>query len=132
MNFRPPNASGDGRDPRITNLLRAAYRAPDDPAYWGALEARIVARVLGADARPTEWWDAFAGWTRAGLLAAGVVAAIALAAAFETRAEEARVAYEAVVEAPPLLAGQRAVRAASARLPRADAREATLRYVIAH
>jgi hypothetical protein len=126
MNFRPPRApSGDGRDPHITSLLRSAYQAPQDPSYWEGLEARIMSRVTGA--RPAEWWDVLAQWTRAGLLAAGVAAVAALAAAWQTRAAEARVAYEVVAKTPPVLPGQRAAHTAGA-----SEREAALRYVTAY
>jgi hypothetical protein len=126
MNFRPPRKQpGDGRDPRITQLLRAEYLAPQDPSYWQGLESRVMARVTGA--RPTEWWDVLAQWSRAGLLAAGLAAAAALAAARQTRAAEARVAYEVVAESPPVLPSQRAAYTAGA-----SEREAALRYVTAY
>ena len=110
----------DDRDPDVTRLLRAAYEQPADPTYWEELEQRILARVTAAPS--AEWWEAFAGWTRAGLLAAGIAAAVATAAMFQTRAAEVRVAYEAVVETPPVLSGVPATRASGV-----SDRDATLR-----
>ena len=119
--------SGDrDRDPRVTRLLREEYRAPSDPAYWDGLESRILAYVRATPPAAAEWWEAFAGWTRVGLVAAAVAVAVALSALLRTRDVEARVAYEAVVEQPPATL-------ASARLGRtagAPEREADFRYVI--
>src|SRR5215208_2557351 len=108
------NARGpDDRDPEVTRLLRAAYEPPADSTYWQGLERRILARVAAAGAAPAaEWWEAFAGWTRAGLIAAGLAGVVAAAAMFQTRAAAVRVAYEAVVETPPLLSGVQTMRTA--------------------
>src|SRR5215207_1524290 len=114
----------DDRDPDVIRLLRAAYQPPADPTYWEGLERRILARVAAAGAAPApEWWEAFAGWTRAGLIAAGFAAAVTTAAMFQTRAAAVRVAYEAVVETPPLLSGAQTMRPAGV-----SERDATLRY----
>ena len=114
----------DDRDPDVTRLLRAAYQPPADSTYWEALERRILARVTAAGAAPAaEWWEAFAGWTRAGLVAAGLAGVVTAAAMFQTRAAAVRVAYEAVVETPPLLSGAQTIRTAGV----AD-HGATLRY----
>ena len=119
--------SPQGRDPLVTRLLRDEYAAPTDPAYWTALERRILSRIVGAGRPAVEWWEVFAGWTRGGLVAASIAAAAAAAAMFQTRAAEARVAYEAVVETPPVLPGSRVLRTAGV-----SEREATLRYVTAY
>jgi hypothetical protein len=114
----------DGRDPDVTRLLRAAYEPPADPAYWEGLERRILARVTAAGAAPAaEWWEAFAGWTRAGLIAASLAAAVTTAAMFQTRAAAVRVAYEAVVESPPLISGAQTMRTVGV-----SERDPTLRY----
>jgi hypothetical protein len=119
----------DDRDPEVTRLLRAAYRAPADPAYWEGLEQRIMSRIAAAAATPAtqaaEWWEAFAGWTRAGLVAAGIAAAMVATALMQTRAAEARLAYEAVVEAPPALAGAQVLRAPGISDRAAALRDAT-------
>ena len=114
----------DGRDPDVTRLLRAAYEPPADPAYWEGLERRILARVTAAGAAPAaEWWEAFAGWTRAGLIAASLAAAVTTAAMFQTRTAAVRVAYEAVVESPPLISGAQTMRTVGV-----SERDPTLRY----
>ena len=114
----------DGRDPDVTRLLRAAYEPPADPAYWEGLERRILARVTAAGAAPAaEWWEAFARWTRAGLIATSLAAAVTTAAMFQTRAAAVRVAYEAVVESPPLISGAQTMRTVGV-----SERDPTLRY----
>ena len=128
--MRPP----DGRDVEITRLLRETYRAPADDGYWESLEQRFVARVRDAGARASgvasgvaadagEWWQAFSGWVRAGLVAAGIAMVAAGMAMMRTRAAEARVAYEEVLETPAPL---------TAPVPGDPERDATLQYVISH
>jgi hypothetical protein len=80
--------------------------------------------VTAAGAAPAaEWWEAFAGWTRAGLIAASLAAAVTTAAMFQTRAAAVRVAYEAVVESPPLISGAQTMRTVGV-----SERDPTLRY----
>ncbi len=100
------------RDPAVTLQLRSMLRPPADAAYWEGLEERIMARVLaddaaGAGSRRTSgsraaiggWWEPFAQWRRVG----GVLAAAALAltawSLWETSTTDARLEYEAAVEA---------------------------------
>ena len=111
-----------GRDDDVTRGLRAIYAAPSDPAYWVALEARIMARV-GAEGEA--WWHAFRDWVRIGLVAAGVAVAAAGFALARERDLETRLAYQTIVETPRTLAQQIATETSG--LPE---REATLRYVI--
>ena len=100
------------RDPAVTLQLRSHLRPPADAAYWDGLETRIMERIL-ADGTPSSrsttttgtfaviggWWEPFAQWTRVG----GVVAAAALALTvwgfWHTSNTEARLQYEAAVEA---------------------------------
>ncbi len=100
------------RDPAVTLQLRSLLRPPADAAYWDGLEARIMDRVL-ADGAPAlrapgvtgsfaaigGWWEPFAQWTRLGGMVA--VAALALTAwsFWHTESNDARLAYEAAVEA---------------------------------
>ena len=116
-----------GPDARTTDALRARYAAPADAGYWNVLERRVMARVTGEGG---EWWLAFGGWVRAGLVAAGLTALVAGAALWQTRTAEARVAYEAVI-AEPATAAEMAGPAWTARRA-ATEREATLRYLISH
>ena len=114
----------DGPDAHTTRVLREHYAAPREAGYWEALERRVMARVTGEGG---EWWLAFGGWTRAGLIAAGLTALVGGAALWQARTVEARVAYEAVIAEP-------ATSAEMAGTPRraATEREATLRYLISH
>jgi hypothetical protein len=122
-NVRPPTSA------LVTRLLRDAYTAPDDPAFWDRLEARIMAKVhqpapLWA---ATGWAAAFRSWGRAGLAAACAAAIAAGIAAWTSRNTEARVAYESVLDreyAVPVLADSRFINVSE--------QEATARYVLSH
>jgi hypothetical protein len=117
-----PGGPGD-HDP-LTDALRALYAAPGGDGYWDALEQRIMARV----SEPGEWWQVVAGWTRVGLVAAGIAACIAVAAAAQAReAAAARLAYEAVLEVAPTATLQSATQG-----ERLSEREAALRYMISY
>jgi hypothetical protein len=82
----------------VLRTLRAVYTPPADASYWDDLERRIVDRIKGA--APAEWWSVFEGWTRLGLIAAGIVAIITAAVASRARENDARIAYETAIEAP--------------------------------
>lgn len=112
----------DGRDDALTRALRQLYAAPADPTYWESLEAKIMARIR---ADGDGWWQPFSGWGPVGLIAAGLLLAVAGLAFTHARQEEARLAYEMVMETPRAIPQQLA--AASEGVP---AREATLRFVI--
>ena len=120
-------AFDEGRDERVTEILRERVAPPADPGYWDALEARIMARIAGEQAG--EWWFAIGtSWMRAGLVAAGIAVLVASAAFWQTRATEAQVAYDAVIDHPPTAASSIADAAPRARTDR----EETLRYLMAH
>jgi hypothetical protein len=107
-------------DRRILRALAAEYQAPRDPAYWGSLEDKIMARVEGAD----DWLWAFRTWGRA-YLAAAALALIALGVtAWRERVTERQLAYETVVESRPALPVQ-----LRERLVDGSQHDATLRYV---
>ena len=74
-----------------------------------------------------EWWTFFGGWTRIGLIAAGIAAIIAGTAAIRSRQVEERIAYQAVIEAAPTVPGMVAT-----SVPSTTARQATLRYVFSY
>ena len=120
---------GGHNDP-LRAALRDIYAPPADAAYWHGLEARVLARVRHGASDGNEWWQLLGGWARAGVVAAGLAATAAGATLMQTRAAEARVAYEAVVESTPSLP-LTAVARGEGEAP-ADGREATLRYVISH
>ncbi len=111
-----------GRDDDLTRALRAVYATPTDPAYWAALEARIMARLAREE---DAWWRPFRDWVRIGLVAAALAIAAAGLALVHSREVEARVAYQTIVETPRTLAEQ--IVTETSGLPE---REATLRYVI--
>jgi hypothetical protein len=119
---------------RLDAALRELYASPTDPAYWPGLEGRVLARIRQSrdDAWP-EWYQLFGGWTGpralAGVLAAGIAALAAASALVQSRAAEASVAYEEVVEATPAPAIAAVARSTGVA---GDGREATLRYVISH
>lgn len=113
----------EGRDDAVTRTLREVYASPDDPAFWDALEARILARIA---AEGDAWWLPFQDWIRTGVVAAAIlVAAVALTLA-QLRTETRREALQTVIETPRTLAHQMATETST--LPD---REATLRLVTA-
>ncbi len=87
------------RDDDVTNHLRAIYAAPDAPGYWEALEQRIMARLeRGAD--EGRWWALSERAYRIGLLVAGLTLVVSGSVYLRSRAVEARMAYESVIETP--------------------------------
>lgn len=110
----------------LRRALREHYAAPAE-GYWERLEARILERVRVERATMPGPWDLLAGWSRAGLVAAGIAALVAGLAAARLRQAERQVAFETVFrESSPVVALQTG---AVERTP--VAREATLRYLIA-
>lgn len=119
---RDEASSGLGAD--VHRVLRSIYTSPDDHDYWEGLESRIMSRVTSGAA---EWWSFFGGWTRVGLLAAGVAGLIVSYAAYRGHAEEQRMASLAVMQASESV---RAEVETAALLPGGTTtRDATLRYV---
>lgn len=103
----------------LTRELRDEYAAPEEPRYWDAFEARILAAVRDGAARATatttgafravpavavEWWHALARWAQPGLAAAAVALAIAAAVFVDARAtaaaSRAHSAFHDVLDAP--------------------------------
>jgi hypothetical protein len=113
-------------DADVLHALKGIYAAPPEASYWESLESRIRTRVT---AGATEWWSFFGGWTRMGLAAAGI-AAVALGVAMaRSRTEEARLAYEAVIDVP---AGVPVPAETISLMSNMTTRDATLRYVFSH
>ena len=108
----PTGADGD-----LTPHLRALHTPPGGDAYWAGLEARILARVGVADT--TAWWDVVGGWTRTGLLAAGIAALVMGVVAVQGEQARVRAAYQVVLDESPSLP---APMAATAALPGAGER----------
>ena len=112
-----------GREDELTRALRAEYAPPEQPGYWEALEARIMARI---DRERNAWWHPFGEWVRVGLVAAGLAVVAAGLALVRSRDAAARVAYQQVVETPRELSAQ--IATGTTGLPD---REATLLYITA-
>jgi hypothetical protein len=88
----------DRLDPLVEQELGELYAAPRDPRYWDRLETRILWRVSAATAAAEDWAESLRGWSRLGLAAATVVAAMLGAMAWHQRTGEAQLAYETVFE----------------------------------
>ena len=113
------------RDDEVTNHLRAILAPPAEPTYWDSLEQRIMARIDSArdDGR---WWVLSPRAYQIGLLAASLTLIVAGSVYLRSRAVEARMAYESVIETPgvdtPIFA----------RRGPLDERRATLRAATGH
>ena len=91
---RNDNRHGPDADPRVTDLLRSQYAAPQDETYWNGLETRVMLSVARRivrinDLRPA-WWSGFGEFRNADIRTAGLLAAtIALLVAGATLVREA-------------------------------------------
>jgi len=76
---RNDNGHGPDADPRVTDLLRSHYAAPQDEAYWNGLEERVMLRVGRGIVRINElrpaWWSGFGEFRTAEIRNAGLIAA---------------------------------------------------------
>jgi hypothetical protein len=99
--LRFPPGGRPERDEELAALLAPLYAAPADEAYWDGLHGRILARV-GTGAAGGEWWHVLHRWSRAGAIAAAILAGLAGTVWLNHRATEARMAYEAVLAEPPV------------------------------
>ena len=89
------------RDDEVTNHLRAIVAPPSDPGYWESLEQRIMARLeKGSFADEGRWWALSERTYRIGLIAAGLTLIVSGSVYLRSRAVEARMAYEQVIETP--------------------------------
>jgi hypothetical protein len=90
---RNDNGHGPDADPRVTDLLRSHYAAPQDETYWNGLEARVMLSVTRGivrinDLRPA-WWSGFGEFRTADIRNVGLIAAtIALLVAGATFVRE--------------------------------------------
>jgi hypothetical protein len=126
----------EGRDARlegrldtpIEQELRELYAAPRDPRYWDRLETRIMWQVSAAATAADDWASALRGWSRMGLAAAAVVAALLGAVAWHQRTGEAQLAYETVLESTAPMSLQVRGRPIDTTAPD----EASFLYVLGH
>ena len=92
---RNDNGHGPDADPRVTDLLRSHYAAPQDETYWNGLEERVMLGVTRGivrlnDLRPA-WWSGFGEFRTADIRTVGLIAAtIALLVAGATFARDAQ------------------------------------------
>src|SRR5688572_26995947 len=84
-------------DSRVTRALHAHFAAPRDEAYWGDLQAQVMARIA-ANARAS-WLQVAASWARPGLAAAAAVLLVASALFQANRSEPESVTFAAMTEA---------------------------------
>ena len=76
---RNDNGHGPNADPRVTDLLRSHYAAPQDETYWNGLEERVMLGVTRGivrinDLRPA-WWSGFGEFRNTDIRTAGLIAA---------------------------------------------------------
>jgi hypothetical protein len=74
-------------DDPVTRGLKELYATPSE-GYWDTLEARVMAAVRagrGAPQAVAEWWHMLADWAGRGLVAAGILLALAGTAAMQAR-----------------------------------------------
>lgn len=117
---RNENGHGPDADPRVTDLLRGHYAAPQDETYWNGLEARVMLGVTRSivrihDLRPA-WWSGFGEFRTADIRNAGLIAAtIGLLVAGATFVREAE------LDATARAMAQRAAVESALPLPLEDA-----------
>jgi hypothetical protein len=99
---------GEALDPTLSAEARRMYLPPavarGDQGYWSALEQRIMARVADpaflASLEQNRWWTVLEGWSRAGLVAAGILVAVSAALLQNQTQEENSAVYEYVSATP--------------------------------
>ncbi|MBI3790330.1 MAG: hypothetical protein HY275_05575 [Gemmatimonadetes bacterium] len=85
---------GGGDDDPLTRALRAAYAAPESPAYWDGLEGRIL-RTL-REAEGSAYLDLLP-WMRWTVAAAAMLAMAAGVLEWRAREASERMAYRNVL-----------------------------------
>jgi hypothetical protein len=118
----------DRLEPAVEHELGELYAPPRDPRYWDRLETRIMWRVGAATAAAEDWATELSGWSRVGLAAAALVAALLGAVAWHQRTGEAQLAYETVFESTAPMSLQLAPRPIDTTAPD----EAAFLYVVGH
>lgn len=137
-NFFLKKIEGDALDAKLASEARTMYLPPavaaGDQTYWSSLEQRIMARVLDpaflASLEQNRWWTVLEGWSRAGLVAAGLVVAISAALLQSQSQDESSAVYEYVSATPAPEAFAPSVELATQR-EAAIQNDAVFNYVLA-
>ncbi len=116
-------------DARLASEVRRMYMPPalnsGDQSYWSSLEQRIMARVgdpaFLASLDSPRWWTVLEGWSRVGLLAAGITAIVSAALLQNQSVDDESAMYESVAAMPAL----------DALAPAVDRSDAVITYVLA-
>lgn len=112
------------RDDDLTLALAEIYAAPQEAAYWTALEQRILASVTAGEGAD-EWWSVSEKWMRLGIAAAGLAVMLAGALLLRTQTQASRMAsYENAIDSAATDAFE------VARRGRLTEEQATLRVLI--
>lgn len=93
---------------RSAGAVRRMYLPPaaarGDTNYWSSLEQRIMARIADpgflASLDSPRWWTVLEGWSRAGLVAAGIAVAVSAALVQNQALDENSAVYEYVSATP--------------------------------
>ncbi len=88
------------RDEDLTAALRTLYAPPSGDQYWDHLEQRIMARIEENDAG--QWWNAFEGWKKAGLVAATLLITLVGLTLMHFRSIQPELAFERLETPAPL------------------------------
>lgn len=120
---------GNALDAQLASEVRRMYMPPalerGDQSYWSSLEQRIMARVADpvflASLDSPRWWNVLEGWSRAGLLAAGIAVIVSAALLQNQSGDDGSVVYESVAAMPAL----------EALAPAVDQNDAVIAYVLA-
>ena len=107
-NFFIKKIDGEALDQEIASKVHTMYLPPavarGDQSYWSTLEQRIMARVVDpafiASLESPRWWTVLDGWSRAGLVAAGIAVAVSAALLQNQRTVESSAVYEYVSATP--------------------------------
>lgn len=138
--FNLKKSDPDRLDPRTVANIQQIYLPPPvrlgDSNYWPRLEQRIMSRLSAPRgfAAPIQqpWWLVLEGWSRAGLIAAGITLAVGAALLQNQGSDETAAAYEYIAAAAPSepLASPLPLEMVSEAEPGAQ-RDAVLSYVLA-
>lgn len=126
-NIFSKQTDGNALDVRLASEVRRMYLPPaqGDESYWSSLEQRIMARVVDpaflSSLDSPRWWNVLEGWSRAGLLAAGIAVIVSAALIQNQSVDDDSVVYESVASMPAL----------EALAPAVDQNDAVISYVLA-